>query len=239
MTRAYVTRDDRAAAPSSAPRSPSSSAAWSSTGARRSSPTTSSTPRRPCLLARSGPGRGRVHRRGLRGGVAARRPWNGDPRSGAPRSAGRSGTRTTPLQREILRDMARGIEQRLTAQRLGIGLRSLSKEVHTLTAVVRGVDASGTHLSVGPVRRAPHRRPPAAPRPSHGLTHRQFSGAPPSAPPDATVLAVPRRRVSATGPPLSRPPGRIFSHPSFQRINLQRKTPPASCILSEDDQHAP
>ncbi|MEV5939186.1 hypothetical protein [Streptomyces sp. NPDC051994] len=59
-------------------------------------------------------------------------PWNGDPRSGAPRSAGRSGTRTTPLQREILRDMARGIEQRLTAQRLGIGLRSLSKEVHTL-----------------------------------------------------------------------------------------------------------
>ncbi|MFI6055364.1 hypothetical protein ACIBCO_35415 [Streptomyces violascens] len=59
-------------------------------------------------------------------------PWNGDPHSGAPRSAGSGGTRTTLLQREILRDMARGIEQRLTAQRLGIGLRSLSKEVQTL-----------------------------------------------------------------------------------------------------------
>ncbi|MFF4187868.1 hypothetical protein ACFYZ9_32215 [Streptomyces sp. NPDC001691] len=59
-------------------------------------------------------------------------PWNGDPHSGAPRSEGRPGTRTTLLQREILRDMAGGIEQRLTAQRLGIGLRSLSKEVHTL-----------------------------------------------------------------------------------------------------------
>ncbi|MFD7167029.1 phospholipase D-like domain-containing protein [Streptomyces violascens] len=59
-------------------------------------------------------------------------PWNGDPHSGGPRSAGSGGTRTTLLQREILRDMARGIEQRLTAQRLGIGLRSLSKEVQTL-----------------------------------------------------------------------------------------------------------
>ncbi|MEU9196210.1 hypothetical protein [Streptomyces hundungensis] len=59
-------------------------------------------------------------------------PWNGDPDSGAPASAAPGGTRTTLLQREILRDMARGIEQRLTAQRLGIGLRSLSKEVHTL-----------------------------------------------------------------------------------------------------------
>ncbi|MFG2723067.1 hypothetical protein ACGFW5_32925 [Streptomyces sp. NPDC048416] len=59
-------------------------------------------------------------------------PWNGDPYVGAAGPAGARGTRTTLLQREILRDMARGIEQRLTAQRLGIGLRSLSKEVHTL-----------------------------------------------------------------------------------------------------------
>ncbi|MFJ4474355.1 phospholipase D-like domain-containing protein [Streptomyces xanthochromogenes] len=59
-------------------------------------------------------------------------PWHGDPHSESPRSAGPDGTRTTLLQREILRDMARGIEQRLTAQRLGIGLRSLSKEVRAL-----------------------------------------------------------------------------------------------------------
>lgn len=59
-------------------------------------------------------------------------PWDGDPHSGTSGAAGGCATRTTPLQREILRDMARGIEQRLTAQRLGIGLRSLSKEVHDL-----------------------------------------------------------------------------------------------------------
>lgn len=54
--------------------------------------------------------------------------WHGDPRV----SDVAAGARTTRLQREILRDTAAGIEQRITAQRLGIGLRTLSKEIGKL-----------------------------------------------------------------------------------------------------------
>ncbi|RIH58160.1 helix-turn-helix transcriptional regulator, partial [Streptomyces sp. SHP22-7] len=40
--------------------------------------------------------------------------------------------RTTRRQREILRDQAAGIEQRITGQRLGIGLRTVSDEIAAL-----------------------------------------------------------------------------------------------------------
>ena len=54
--------------------------------------------------------------------------WTGDPRT-VDVSAG---TRTTRLQREILRDTAAGIEQRATAKRLGISVRKLSTEIGKL-----------------------------------------------------------------------------------------------------------
>lgn len=54
--------------------------------------------------------------------------WSGDPRTVDVAA----GTRTTRLQREILRDTAAGIEQRVTAKRLGVSLRSLSNEIRTL-----------------------------------------------------------------------------------------------------------
>ncbi|WP_270892141.1 hypothetical protein [Streptomyces sp. DHE17-7] len=60
-------------------------------------------------------------------------PWFGElrPRSGADEPAG-GGVRTTRRQREILRDQAAGIEQRITGQRLGIGLRTVSDEIAAL-----------------------------------------------------------------------------------------------------------
>jgi sugar-specific transcriptional regulator TrmB len=54
--------------------------------------------------------------------------WNGDPRTLDPSTQ----TRTTPHQREILRDTAAGIEQRVTANRLGISVRKLSGEIGKL-----------------------------------------------------------------------------------------------------------
>ncbi|MFE6126648.1 hypothetical protein ACFQ6Q_00025 [Streptomyces sp. NPDC056437] len=54
--------------------------------------------------------------------------WNGDART---RDAS-TGTRTTPLQREILRDTAEGIEQRKTAARLRISPRKVTEEIRKL-----------------------------------------------------------------------------------------------------------
>lgn len=43
-----------------------------------------------------------------------------------------AGVRTTPLERAILRDMVDGIQQRMTAARLGIGQRTLTKHIEVL-----------------------------------------------------------------------------------------------------------
>ncbi|MFJ7023180.1 hypothetical protein ACIQUW_32940 [Streptomyces sp. NPDC101117] len=61
------------------------------------------------------------------------RPWFGEGRDGqdAP-SVGVDGVRTTPFQREILRDLAAGRPQRMTAARLGIGLRTLTRHIDDL-----------------------------------------------------------------------------------------------------------
>ncbi|GGU39031.1 hypothetical protein [Streptomyces lavendofoliae] len=56
--------------------------------------------------------------------------WHGDPRRAAP--AG--GVGLTHRQREILIDTAAGIDQRITARRLNIGLRTLTKELGVLRA---------------------------------------------------------------------------------------------------------
>ncbi|MFD9249586.1 hypothetical protein [Streptomyces bottropensis] len=87
-------------------------------------------------------------------------PWHGDirPRT-APATSAASGTaataavgallagsvdtvsaaavavRTTPRQREILRDIAAGIEQRITARRIGISTRKLTDEITELKAL--------------------------------------------------------------------------------------------------------
>lgn len=57
--------------------------------------------------------------------------WGGDPRTADTDT----GAQTTKLQREILRDTAAGIDQRVTAKRLGIGVRTLTKEVGKLREV--------------------------------------------------------------------------------------------------------
>ena len=65
-------------------------------------------------------------------------PWHGELRCrGAVRdvdtvSGPDPGVRTSALQRAVLRDMAAGIEQRITASRLGIGLRTLTEEIRVL-----------------------------------------------------------------------------------------------------------
>ncbi|MEW2266940.1 hypothetical protein [Streptomyces sp. NPDC047868] len=65
-------------------------------------------------------------------------PWHGELRCrGAVRdvdtvSGPDPGVRTSGLQRAVLRDMAAGIEQRITASRLGIGLRTLTEEIRVL-----------------------------------------------------------------------------------------------------------
>lgn len=55
--------------------------------------------------------------------------WHGQARTAVEGSAG---TRTTRVQREILRDMAGGVEQRITAQRIGMSLRKLTDEIGQL-----------------------------------------------------------------------------------------------------------
>ncbi|WP_175409420.1 hypothetical protein [Streptomyces sp. TRM64462] len=56
--------------------------------------------------------------------------WHGDPRRAAPPD----GTGLTHRQREILIDTAAGVDQRITARRLNIGLRTLTKELGGLRA---------------------------------------------------------------------------------------------------------
>ncbi|MFB9392327.1 hypothetical protein ACFPM3_19355 [Streptomyces coeruleoprunus] len=56
--------------------------------------------------------------------------WHGDPRRAAPAD----GAGLTRRQREILIDTAAGVDQRITARRLNIGLRTLTKELGVLRA---------------------------------------------------------------------------------------------------------
>ncbi|MEE1757409.1 TrmB family transcriptional regulator sugar-binding domain-containing protein [Streptomyces sp. SP18CS02] len=56
--------------------------------------------------------------------------WHGDPRRAVPAE----GAGLTRRQREILIDTAAGIDQRITARRLSIGLRTLTKELGVLRA---------------------------------------------------------------------------------------------------------
>ncbi|WP_236244713.1 TrmB family transcriptional regulator sugar-binding domain-containing protein [Streptomyces sp. CC210A] len=56
--------------------------------------------------------------------------WYGDPRKALPAD----GDRLTARQREILIDTAAGIDQRITARRLNIGLRTLTTELGRLRA---------------------------------------------------------------------------------------------------------
>jgi hypothetical protein len=67
-------------------------------------------------------------------------PWHGDLRNRSDRQwvdtiTGGNGLRTSPRQREILRAVAAGIEQKALARRLGISPRGLSDEI----AVLKGV----------------------------------------------------------------------------------------------------
>jgi hypothetical protein len=55
--------------------------------------------------------------------------WHGQARAA---ENGPAGTRTTRVQREILRDMAGGVEQRVTAERVGMSLRKLTYEIGQL-----------------------------------------------------------------------------------------------------------
>ncbi|WP_149180443.1 TrmB family transcriptional regulator sugar-binding domain-containing protein [Streptomyces sp. TRM49041] len=57
--------------------------------------------------------------------------WHGDPRRAVPAEAGDG---LTDRQREILIDTAAGVDQRITARRLNIGLRTLTKELGRLRA---------------------------------------------------------------------------------------------------------
>ncbi|MEW2402188.1 hypothetical protein [Streptomyces sp. NPDC046862] len=63
-------------------------------------------------------------------------PWHGEVRGrgqqGVDTVSAVEGVRTSPRQREILRDLAVGTEQRVTASRLGISLRTVSDEVAAL-----------------------------------------------------------------------------------------------------------
>ncbi|MCP9989086.1 hypothetical protein LUX01_23030 [Streptomyces sudanensis] len=56
--------------------------------------------------------------------------WYGDPRRAAPPGDGG----LTDRQREILIDTAAGVDQRITARRLNVGLRTLTKELARLRA---------------------------------------------------------------------------------------------------------
>ncbi|MGV2914675.1 hypothetical protein [Streptomyces alfalfae] len=59
-------------------------------------------------------------------------PWHGEPRGGEQTSVDAGGVRTTRVQREILRDLAGGIQQHKTAARLGMGLRTLTRRIEEL-----------------------------------------------------------------------------------------------------------
>ncbi|MFI2620474.1 hypothetical protein [Streptomyces sp. NPDC018584] len=59
-------------------------------------------------------------------------PWHGEPRTPGQEGVVGAGVRTTPLQREILRDLAGGRPQRTTAARLGMGLRTLTRHIEQL-----------------------------------------------------------------------------------------------------------
>ena len=65
--------------------------------------------------------------------------WHGELRlrsgQGVDTVSGPDGVRTTRRQREILRDIAAGTDQRATAQRLGIGLRTVTGEINELKAL--------------------------------------------------------------------------------------------------------
>lgn len=69
-------------------------------------------------------------------------PWHGDLRSRRDGQwafvdtiTGADGVRTTPRQREILRAVAAGIEQRVLARRLGVSPRTLSDQITVLKGV--------------------------------------------------------------------------------------------------------
>ncbi len=62
-------------------------------------------------------------------------PWHGELRTrghGVDTVSGADGVRTTPRQREILRDIVAGRAQNTTASRLGISLRTLTGEIAEL-----------------------------------------------------------------------------------------------------------
>lgn len=64
-------------------------------------------------------------------------PWSGEPRNTSVRPVVVAGLKTSPLQREILRDLCAGKAQRSTAARLGMSPRTLSRHLDDLKAVFR------------------------------------------------------------------------------------------------------
>ncbi len=67
-------------------------------------------------------------------------PWHGELRARGRQAEGVSGgIRTTPRQREIMRDLAAGRAQKATAQRLGISLRTLTGEIADLRSLFDAV----------------------------------------------------------------------------------------------------
>ncbi|MEU0656079.1 hypothetical protein ABZ485_28075 [Streptomyces albogriseolus] len=64
-------------------------------------------------------------------------PWSGEPRNTSVRPVVVAGLKTSPLQREILRDLCAGRAQRSTAARLGMSPRTLSRHLDDLKAVFR------------------------------------------------------------------------------------------------------
>ncbi|MFG3496651.1 TrmB family transcriptional regulator sugar-binding domain-containing protein [Streptomyces sp. NPDC047886] len=78
--------------------------------------------------------------------------WHGDPRRAVA-----AGGRLTRRQREILIDTAAGVDQRITARRLNIGLRTLTKELGVLRARwgVSTLAALAYQWALSPERRQP------------------------------------------------------------------------------------
>lgn len=68
----------------------------------------------------------------FQGAWHAARPWHGEHRAGESHVAG---TRTSRIQREILRDMTAGVPQTRTAARLGISRRTLTSHLAELRAL--------------------------------------------------------------------------------------------------------
>lgn len=90
--------------------------------------------------------------------------WYGDPRRAVP--AG-DGSRLTDRQREILIDTAAGVDQRITARRLNIGLRTLTKELARLRAHwgVSTLAALAYQWALSPERQRTAGHPGEGPRP--------------------------------------------------------------------------